>query len=118
MTSITGIAKKFFGDCETGKSVPRILAVLIAVTAAMFTGPAQAASYPVRPVRMVVPFPASGATDVLARIIAQKLPDAFGQQVVVDNQPGAGGTARRCVYRSPHIKVRPQFWMVSYRRSI
>ena len=87
---------------------------------------------------MVVPFPASGATDVLARIIAQKLPDAFGQQVVVDNRPGAGGTlgsrlmldaapdgytleqvqARRCVYRSPHIKVRPQFWMVSYKRSI
>ncbi|MBM3341079.1 MAG: tripartite tricarboxylate transporter substrate binding protein [Betaproteobacteria bacterium] len=48
------------------------------------------ATYPTRPIRMVIPYSAGGATDVPGRLIAQKLSDAFGQQVVVDNRPGAG----------------------------
>ncbi len=47
--------------------------------------------YPSRPVRMVVPFPAGSASDFLARTLGQKLGDVWGQQVVVDNRPGAGG---------------------------
>jgi tripartite-type tricarboxylate transporter receptor subunit TctC len=54
--------------------------------------PANAQSYPAKPVRMIVPFPAGGATDIVGRLIAQKLSEAFGQQVIVDNRGGAGGT--------------------------
>lgn len=54
-------------------------------------GMAIAQNYPNRPVRMVVPFPAGAASDFLARLLGQKLGETWGQQVVVDNRPGAGG---------------------------
>ena len=56
------------------------------------SGMAGAQAYPVKPVRMVVPFPAGGATDIVGRLIAQKLTESWGQQVIVDNRGGAGGT--------------------------
>src|SRR2546430_4770635 len=49
-------------------------------------------SYPDRPIKIVVPYPAGGPTDVMARLIAQRLAASFGQAVIVDNRPGAGGT--------------------------
>jgi len=52
---------------------------------------AQAQQYPTKPIRIVVPFPPGGFSDVFSRIIGTKLHDAWGQQVVVDNRPGAGG---------------------------
>jgi tripartite-type tricarboxylate transporter receptor subunit TctC len=51
-----------------------------------------AQSYPTKPVRMIVPFPAGGATDLFARVLSLKLGEKLGQSVVVENRPGAGGT--------------------------
>jgi tripartite-type tricarboxylate transporter receptor subunit TctC len=52
---------------------------------------AAAATYPQRPLRFILPFPAGGATDTIGRTLAQKLGESLGQNVLVDNRPGAGG---------------------------
>jgi tripartite-type tricarboxylate transporter receptor subunit TctC len=56
------------------------------------TASAQAQNYPTRPVRFIVPFPAGGIADVVARVTGQKLGEVLGQQVVIENRPGASGT--------------------------
>ncbi len=55
-------------------------------------GSAIAQSYPTRPIRMLVVYPTGGGTDISARVIGQKLSEALGQQIVVDNRPGASGS--------------------------
>jgi tripartite-type tricarboxylate transporter receptor subunit TctC len=69
----------------------RLLAVAVLVAAALTTRPAQAA-WPERPITMIVPFAAGGPTDVVARIVAENMSRSLGQQVVIENVAGAGGT--------------------------
>ncbi len=72
------------------------LQLVLSLSAALLSplGRAQggAEAYPNRPIRVVVPYPAGGSTDQLARMIAQPLQEILGQPIVVDNKPGAGGT--------------------------
>jgi len=74
---------------------------LAAGTAAALLAPGQAQDYPSRPITLVVPYAAGGGNDVMARIVADKMSKSLGQQVVVENRPGAGGsTATRAVAKS------------------
>jgi tripartite-type tricarboxylate transporter receptor subunit TctC len=70
----------------------RQILALMALTGVLAGAGAAAQSYPAKPVRLVVPFPAGGATDILARTISQRAAEKLGQQIVIDNRPGAGGT--------------------------
>ena len=70
------------------KKIAQVLLVLVGA----FSLSVGAQGFPSKPVRLVVPFPAGGGSDVIGRIVAQKLGDRFGQQVVVDNRAGAGGS--------------------------
>jgi tripartite-type tricarboxylate transporter receptor subunit TctC len=73
------------------RSIARVMAGAVALACGVAAAPLAAQDYPNRPVRMVVPFPAGAASDFLARVLGQKLGEQWGQQVVVDNRPGAGG---------------------------
>jgi len=63
----------------------------IAIVLAAVSGSALAQKYPVKPIRIIVPFPPTGAADLLTRTIGQKLTESWGQQILVDNRPGVGG---------------------------
>ncbi|WP_019448028.1 tripartite tricarboxylate transporter substrate binding protein [Cupriavidus sp. BIS7] len=73
------------------KSWLRLIGIGLATSLTVAAAPSRADTYPNKPIRLIVPFPASGATDLLARAIAQKVGASLGQQIVVDNRPGAGG---------------------------
>src|SRR5689334_14254394 len=77
----------------TGRKCMRKLVLGLAATAALaFTGSAQAQGYPTKPITMIVPFAAGGPTDIIARIVADNMSKTLGQQIVIENVAGAGGT--------------------------
>ena len=75
------------GERQARRIVGAIAAILLAAP-----GLVAAQAYPSKPLRIIIPFPPGGATDIGGRYIAQKLGEAFGQQAVPDNRPGANGT--------------------------
>ncbi len=71
---------------------PFAIGMALAAALTIFSAASAAQGYPVRPIRMIVPYPPGGSTDPTGRAFAAWLSDALGQQVVVDNRPGAGAT--------------------------
>jgi tripartite-type tricarboxylate transporter receptor subunit TctC len=70
----------------------RILLFAVAVLACASNGTASAQTYPAKPIRIIVAFAPGGPADVMARLVGQKLTATLGQNIVIDNRPGAGGT--------------------------
>jgi tripartite-type tricarboxylate transporter receptor subunit TctC len=80
------------GSCfvaRVGTLVAAALVYALAITVASAQGTPELQAYPNRTVRIIVPFPAGGPTDILSRVVAQRLSEVWGQPVVVENQPGA-----------------------------
>ena len=70
-----------------------VMKIVIAIVVALFSGSVWPQSdYPNHPVRLIVPFPPGGATDVVARLLSSRLSEGLKQQVIIDNRPGAGAT--------------------------
>jgi tripartite-type tricarboxylate transporter receptor subunit TctC len=80
--------------------VGSIVSALVVLTA--WCGPSAAQAYPTKPVRIVVPFAAGGITDIVARLLGQRLTERWGQQVIVDNRPGGNAQlGAEAVLRAP-----------------
>lgn len=78
------------------------LPILLSLACALLAAPAAAQDYPSRPINVIVPLSAGGGTDVLARVVAAKLRDRFGQPVTVENKPGAAGNiGAEAVFKAP-----------------
>ena len=84
--SLRSCPRRPFRKGAIGHAITSMLVLLL------LAAPALAQTYPTKPIRMIVPYPAGGVADVSARIVAQKLGESLGQQVVIENRAGASGT--------------------------
>ena len=84
--SLRSCPRRPIREGAVGHAIRSMLALLL------LAAPALAQNYPTKPIRMIVPYPAGGVADVSARIVAQKLGESVGQQVVIENRAGASGT--------------------------
>src|SRR5262245_3270376 len=80
-----------------------------AASAALLCAAAAAQQFPARPVRIIVPQATGGGVDIMARAVAQKLTETWGQQVIVDNRPGANGI----IGIEPVVKAKPDGYTLS-----
>jgi len=76
---------------ETRQLFAAVLGTLLALAAPFATTGALAQSFPSKPIRIIVPFPAGGTTDIVARLVGQRMSESMGQPVLVENRGGAGG---------------------------
>ncbi len=74
------------------QAIRKMMLLLGTAVCAMTAGLAAGQAWPTKPIRVIAPYPPGGSSDILARILGQKLTEAWGQRIVVDNRPGAGGS--------------------------
>ena len=79
---------------HSGNHSHAVATAWVLLSAIVFSTAGTAQTYPAKPVRMVIPIAPGGGTDIVGRMVAQKLTEALGQQFIVDNRPGAGGRTR------------------------
>ena len=83
----------------------KALFALLAASLTVVLAPQAQAKWPEKPVRLILPFGAGGVADVTSRIMAAKLSDKLGQQVIIENMPGPGGiNAARAVITAPPVR--------------
>jgi tripartite-type tricarboxylate transporter receptor subunit TctC len=80
---------------------------VVLLIAMFLAGPLVAQTFPERPVRIIVPYPAGGSNDIVARILGQKLSEEWGHQVIIDNRGGAGETSARTQSRKRPLTATP-----------
>ena len=83
----------FFPTLQSRSVASRVMTLIVALLATVtIVVPAMAQEYPTKPIKLIIPYPPGGATDVIGRIVALKLSEALGQQLIVDNRAGATGS--------------------------